>query len=78
MRTATTSATTLFDTFAPLKVIQESSAANAPLIRLDLTDPAAFWLPSRSYAYGLAPVDTPEARAALKAFITGNAGAGRL
>ena len=78
MRTATTSATTLFDTFAPLKVIQESNAANAPLIRLDFADPAAFWLPSRSYPYAATPVDTPEARAVLKALITSSAGAGRL
>jgi len=79
MHTATTSATTLFDPFPPLQAIVDASAANAPLIRLDLTNPAAnFWVPSQTYGYSLAPVDTVEARAALKAQITANAGAGKL
>jgi len=78
MRTATTSATTLFDTFPPLKVIQESSAANTPLVRLDPADPAVFWLPSQSYRYELAPVGTAEEQAALRARVIAGAGAGKL
>ena len=78
MRTATTSATTLFDTFPPLKVIQESSAANTPLVRLDPADPAVFWLPSQSYDYTPAPIATPEEQAALRARVITGAGAGKL
>jgi hypothetical protein len=53
--------------------IQEASAANAPLLNA-----ADFWLPSHSYGYTLAPVGTPEERAALRAQVIGNAGAGKL
>ncbi|HXI34435.1 MAG TPA: hypothetical protein VNH63_10165, partial [Gemmatimonadales bacterium] len=79
MHTTTTSATTLFDPFPPLQTIVDSSPANAPLIRIDLGNPGAnFWAPAQTYGYSLAPVDTQAARDALKAQITGNAGAGRL
>ena len=74
----TNTSTTLFDAFAALANIQDDSPANAPLFRLDPTDPAAFWYPTRSYAYTLAPVATPEQRAALRSQVIGNAGAGRL
>src|SRR5262245_25055062 len=79
MRTATTSATTLFDPFPPLQAIVSSSTANAPLMPLDLANPpGTFWLPSQTYGYTLAPVGAPEDRDALKALIVGGAGAGRL
>jgi hypothetical protein len=73
MRTTSTSSTTLVDTFAALKAIQEGSAANAPLLNA-----ADFWLPGQSYGYTLAPVTTPEERAALRAQVIANAGAGKL
>lgn len=73
VRTATTSATTLVDTFAALQAIQAGSAVNAPLMNA-----ADFWLPSQTYGYSLAPVATPEERAALRAQVIANAGAGKL
>lgn len=73
MRTATTSSTTLFDAFAAVKTIQESSSANAPLLNA-----AEFWLPGQIYGYSLAPVGTPAERAALRTQVLANAGAGRL
>jgi pectate lyase len=73
IRTATTSSTTLLDTFARLQAIQAGSASNAPLM------PASdFWLPGQTYGYTLAPVGTPEERAALRSQVIGNAGAGKL
>lgn len=76
--TVTGTSTTLFDTFAAVKAIQESSAANAPLMRLDPADPAVFWLPSQSYDYVVMPVLTPEERAALRASVVAGAGATKL
>ncbi|HEV7477476.1 MAG TPA: hypothetical protein VGO02_07050, partial [Burkholderiales bacterium] len=76
--TVTGTSTTLFDTFAALKAIQESSAANTPLLKLDPADPAVFWLPSQSYGYVPMPVSTPEERAALRSSIIAGAGAGKL
>ena len=76
--TVTGTSTTLFDTFAAVKAIQESSAANAPLMRLDPADPAVFWLPSQSYDYVAMPVLTPEERAALRASVVAGAGATKL
>jgi pectate lyase len=73
MRTATTSATTQVDTFAALQAIQAGSASNAPLMQA-----SAFWLPSQTYGYTLAPVATPEERASLRSQVIGNAGAGKL
>ena len=74
----TNTATTLFDAFAALKTIQESSASNQPLVKLDPADPAVFWFPTQTYSYTLAPVGTAEARAALRTQVLGNAGAGKL
>jgi pectate lyase len=71
MRTATTSATTLVDTFAALQTIQQGSSSNAPLMNA-----ADFWLPA--YGYSLAPVATPEERTALRSHVIANAGAGKL
>jgi pectate lyase len=71
MRTATTSATTLFDAFTALSNIQDDSPSNAPLMNA-----VAFWLPS--YDYALAPVSTPEERAALRSRVVNGAGAGKL
>ena len=78
MISPTATSTTLFDAFGALQAIQAASAANAPLIRLDPADPAAYWLPSQSYAYTALPVVTPEERAALRAAIVAGAGAGKL
>ena len=74
----TNTSTTLFDAFAALSNIQDDSASNAPLFKLDRSDPAVFWYPSRTYDYALLPVDTPEARAALRAQVIAGAGAGKL
>jgi pectate lyase len=74
----TNTSTTLFDAFAALKTIQETSAANQALVKLSLTDPGVFWFPTQTYVYALAPVDTPEERAALRAQVIDNAGAGKL
>jgi pectate lyase len=74
----TNTATTLLDAFAALKAIQEGSAANQPLVKLDPADPAVFWFPTQTYGYTLAPVATPEQRAALRLQVIGNAGAGKL
>jgi len=73
MRTTTTSATTLFNAFAAVKAIQESSSSNAPLM-----DASVFWLPSETYDYSLAPVVTPDERAALRNRVVSGAGAGKL
>jgi pectate lyase len=74
--------TVLFDAFGQVKGFQESSAANAPLIRIVPavlpTDPQPFWFPTQTYGYSLAPVGTPEERAALRAHVITNAGAGKL
>ncbi|HEY6381948.1 MAG TPA: hypothetical protein VIY07_09115, partial [Pseudolabrys sp.] len=78
MRTATISATTLFDTFTALSNIQDDSAANAPLFKLDPADPNVFWTPSQTYSYRLMPVSTPEEQAALRKQVIANAGAGKL
>jgi len=67
----------LFNAFAALKAIQEGSAANQPLVRLDPADPAVFWFPTQTYGYTLAPVATPEQRKALRLQVIGNAGAGK-
>jgi pectate lyase len=74
----TNTATTLFDAFAAVKIIQESSASNQPLVKLDPADPAVFWYPSQTYGYTLAPVATEAERAALRSQVIGNAGAGKL
>jgi pectate lyase len=71
-------ATTLFDAFAAVKAIQESSAANAPLFKLDPADPAVFWYPSQTYSYLLAPVSTETERTELRTTVINNAGAGKL
>jgi pectate lyase len=74
----TNTTTTLFDAFTALSNIQDDSASNAPLFKLDPVDPSAFWYPNRTYGYSLAPVGTPEERAALRTQVIGNAGAGKL
>jgi len=77
MISPTASSTTLFDPFAAVKVIQESSASNVPLVKLDPLDPNVFWTPSQTYDYHLMPVSTPEERAALRAQVLNSAGAGK-
>jgi hypothetical protein len=52
------------------------TARRTPLLKLDPTDPAVFWYPS--YDYSLAPVSTPEERAALRKLVVNGAGAGKL
>ena len=81
----TNTSTTLFDAFTALAGIQDDSASNAPLTKLDPADPAVFWYPTRTYSYTLAPVDVPgdlvaaEAlRAKFRAGVIANAGAGKL
>jgi pectate lyase len=80
----TNTSTTLFDAFGALAAIQDDSAANAPLFKLDPADPAVFWYPTKTYSYTLAPVSDPDPvvgaalRAALRTQVIGNAGAGRL
>jgi pectate lyase len=76
--TVTGASTTLWDNFPPLKTIQESNAANAPLMKLDPADPSVYWLPERSYTYTALPVGTPEERAALRDRVVTGAGAGKL
>ncbi len=78
MISPTASSTTLFDTFAAVKIIQESSASNVPLVKLDPLDPNVFWTPSQTYSYSLMPVATPAGQAALRAQVLDNAGAGKL
>ena len=78
MISPTASSTTLFDPFAAVKLIQESSASNVPLVKLDPLDPNVFWTPSQTYDYHLMPVSTPEEQAALRAQVLDNAGAGKL
>ena len=74
----TNTSTTLFDAFTALSNIQDDSASNAPLFKLDPTDPAVFWYPNQTYGYLLAPVGTDTERAALRTQVIGNAGAGKL
>jgi pectate lyase len=69
---------TEWDNFIPLKVIQESSGANAPLMKLDPLDGAVYWLPSQSYPYTAMPVSTPDERTALRDSVVAGAGAGKL
>ena len=77
MISPTASSTTLFDPFAAVKVIQQSSASNVPLVKLDPLDPNVFWTPSQTYDYHLMPVSTPEEQAALRAQVLNSAGAGK-
>jgi pectate lyase len=74
----TNTSTTEFDAFTALSGIQDDSTNNAPLFKLDPADPAVFWYPSKTYRYILMPVDSDAARAALRAEVIGNAGAGKL
>jgi pectate lyase len=74
----TNTSTTEFDAFTALSGIQDDSTNNAPLFKLDPADPAVFWYPSKTYSYVLMPVDSDVARAALRAEVIGNAGAGKL
>jgi pectate lyase len=80
----TNTSTTLFDAFTALANIQDDSAANAPLFRLDPADPAVFWYPTQTYSYTVAPVSDPDPavgaalRAALRTQVISNAGAGKL
>jgi pectate lyase len=78
MITPTTSSTTLSDSFTLVKAIQQGSASNVPLVKLDPLDPNVFWFPTQTYNYVLTPVGTPEERAALRTQVLGNAGAGKL
>lgn len=66
------------DVFAAAQTKATSSASNATLQRLDPNDPAAFWLPSRTYGYTLMPTATVTDQAALKTWVTQKAGAGKL
>jgi pectate lyase len=78
MISPTATSTTLFDAFAAVKTIQQASAANAVLTKLDPADPAVLWLPSQSYDYTLAPITTPKEQAALRTGVIAGAGAGKL
>jgi pectate lyase len=78
MITSSTSSTQLLDMFALAKTVQETSAGNAPLMKLDPADPNVFWTPGQTYRYELMPVSTPEERAALRAQVLNSAGAGKL
>jgi len=60
MITPTASSTTLFDPFAAVKAIQESSASNVPLVKLDPGDPERVLEAQPTYSYALAPVGTPK------------------
>src|SRR5688572_14722188 len=74
----TNTSTTLFDAFTALSNIQDDSANNAPLFKLDPADPAVFWYPTQTYRYMLMSVDSDVERAALREQVIGNAGAGKL
>ena len=85
MRTSPTNfRETLEDLFAAVKAIQQSSGNNAPLIKLEPADPNAFWYPTRTYSYTLAPVSDLDPvvgaalREALRNQVIANAGAGKL
>ncbi len=56
----------------------EVSPNSVELQMLDPDDPDVFWFPSQTYDYELAPVSTDEERAALRAAVRFNAGAGKL
>lgn len=68
----------LVDVYAAAQVKAASSATNAPLFRLDPTDPAVFWLPRQTYTYTAQPTATAADQAALKDDVVRNAGAGKL
>jgi pectate lyase len=77
----TNTSTTEFDAFGALQTIQAGSASNAPLIKLYPPDPVlapAFWWPTQTYGYTLAPVGTQGDRDALRTQVISNAGAGKL
>ncbi|HSD36007.1 MAG TPA: hypothetical protein VLC92_00780 [Rhodocyclaceae bacterium] len=74
--TATNTTTELQDIFAAVKVKQESSVNNAPLFKLDPSDPAVFWKPG--YPYALLPVSNATEQAALRSAVVAKAGAGKL
>lgn len=78
MITSSSSTTQLLDTFGLAKAVQESSAGNAPLIKLDPVDPNVFWTPSQTYHYDLMPVRTADERAALRQRVLNDTGAGKL
>jgi len=50
MISPTASSTTLFDPFAAVKVIQEGSSSNVPLVKLDPLDPNVFLDASQTYS----------------------------
>ena len=68
----------VFDIFAAVKVKQLANVNNAPLLKLDPSDPAVFWTPTLSYEYELSPVGTPAEQAALRTEVIDAAGAGKL
>ncbi|MFA9441787.1 hypothetical protein ACDA63_19325, partial [Uliginosibacterium sp. sgz301328] len=71
-----TTTTEVQDIFAAVLVKQQSSASNAPLIKLDPNDPAVFWKPG--YPYTLLPVANATDQAALRNAVVTKAGAGKL
>jgi pectate lyase len=76
--TVTGTSTTRHDAFAALKAIQEGSASNVPLAKLDPLDPNVFWYPSQTYSYTLMPIGTPAEQDAFRTQILNHAGAGKL
>ena len=79
MRTSPTNfRETLEDLFTAVKTIQQSSSANALLVKLDPADPNVFWYPTQTYDYLLAPVGTTDERTTLRTQVINNAGAGKL
>ncbi len=72
------STTQLLDIFAAVKVKQQSSASNAPLLTLDPADPDVFWTPTESYGYFLSPVGTATEQAMLREEVIAAAGVGKL
>jgi pectate lyase len=70
--------TQTLDIFAAALVRQQSSANNAPLIRIEPTDPSTFWYPTRTYDYELMPVGTADEQQALRQNVLDNAGADKL
>jgi pectate lyase len=68
----------VFDIFEAVRVKQVANANNAPLLKLEPSDPTVFWTPTLSYEYELSPVGTPAEQAALRTEVIDAAGAGKL
>ena len=76
--TPNTTATVLYDAFQAALGVQQANAGAAPLLALDPADPGVFWLPSHSYPYVAARIDTSAQQEMLRQRVRNSAGAGKL